>query len=99
MFRSRGWNITDTYVDDGFSGTSFERPGVKQLLEDAQNGKINLIIVKDLSRFGRNYIQVGQYIDYISFHFIMYVSTLKWQCRYDKSEQHSNGYDADYECF
>ena len=63
--QEQGWNIIDTYVDDGYSGTSFERPGVKQLLEDAQNGKINLIIVKDLSRFGRNYIQVGQYIDYI----------------------------------
>lgn len=63
--QEQGWNIIDIYVDDGYSGTSFERPGVKQLLDDAQNGKINLIIVKDLSRFGRNYIQVGQYIDYI----------------------------------
>ncbi len=61
----QGWNIIDYYVDDGFSGTSFDRPAVKRLLEDAEKGKINLIIVKDLSRFGRNYIQVGQYIDYI----------------------------------
>ena len=42
-----------------------ERPGVQRLLEDAKAGKINLIICKDLSRFGRNYIQVGQYTDYI----------------------------------
>lgn len=61
----QGWNIIDTYVDDGYSGTNFDRPGVTRLLEDAMAGKINLIIVKDLSRFGRNYIQVGQYIDYI----------------------------------
>ena len=63
--KEQGWNLVDTYVDDGFSGTSFERPGVQRLLDDAQTGKINLIIVKDLSRFGRNYIEVGQYIDYI----------------------------------
>ena len=63
--REQGWNLIDIYVDDGFSGTNFDRPGVQKLLEDAQSGKINLIIVKDLSRFGRNYIEVGQYIDYI----------------------------------
>ena len=56
----QGWNIIDTYVDDGYSGTNFDRPGVTRLLDDAKTGKINLIIVKDLSRFGRNYIQVGQ---------------------------------------
>ena len=61
----QGWNLCGVYVDDGFSGTDFERPSVIRLLEDAKNGKINLIIVKDLSRFGRNYIQIGQYIDYI----------------------------------
>lgn len=61
----QGWNIIDTYVDDGYSGTDFNRPAVIRLLDDAKMGKINLIIVKDLSRFGRNYIQVGQYIDYI----------------------------------
>ena len=61
----QGWKTYDIYVDDGFSGTDFNRPAVTRLLEDAKTGKINLIIVKDLSRFGRNYIQIGQYIDYI----------------------------------
>lgn len=61
----QGWNLVDTYVDDGFSGTDFNRPSVQRLLSDAQTGRINLIICKDLSRFGRNYIEVGQYIDYI----------------------------------
>ena len=63
--REQGWNLVDTYVDDGFSGTDFNRPSVQRLLSDAQTGRVNLIICKDLSRFGRNYIEVGQYIDYI----------------------------------
>ena len=61
----QGWTVYDEYVDDGVSGVSFDRPGVQRLLDDAKTGKINLIICKDLSRFGRNYIQVGQYTDYI----------------------------------
>ncbi|MDE6373061.1 MAG: recombinase family protein, partial [Clostridia bacterium] len=61
----QGGAIIDEYVDDGWSGTNFDRPGVKRLLEDAQAGRIDTIVVKDLSRFGRNYIQVGQYVDYI----------------------------------
>lgn len=60
-----GGIIVDEYIDDGWSGTNFDRPAVKRMLEDAQSGKIDTIVVKDLSRFGRNYIQVGQYIDYI----------------------------------
>ena len=61
----QGWNLIDIYVDDGYSGTDFDRPGVQSLLDDAKVGKINLIICKDLSRFGRNYIEVGRYVDYI----------------------------------
>jgi DNA invertase Pin-like site-specific DNA recombinase len=53
------------YCDDGVSGTTFDRPGVSKLIEDAKEGLINLILVKDLSRFGRNYIQVGQFTDYL----------------------------------
>ena len=61
----QGWNIYDTYVDDGYSGTNFQRPGVQRLIEDAKAKRINVIIVKDLSRFGRNYIEFGQYTDYL----------------------------------
>lgn len=61
----KGWTLYDEYVDDGISGTTFNRPGVERLLEDAKSGKINLILCKDMSRFGRNYIMVGQYVDYI----------------------------------
>ena len=63
--RENGFEIIDEYIDDGWSGTNFNRPGVQRLLEDAKNGRINVIIVKDLSRFGRNYIEVGQYTDYL----------------------------------
>jgi site-specific DNA recombinase len=63
--KQEGWNLIEICEDDGYSGTSFDRPGIKQILDDAKSGKINLILCKDLSRFGRNYIEVGQYIDYI----------------------------------
>ena len=62
--RQMGWNEYRTYCDDGYSGTNFNRPAVKQLIEDAKAKRINLILVKDLSRFGRNYIEFGQYTDY-----------------------------------
>lgn len=63
--KEKGWEVKEVYVDDGYSGTNFERPGIKRLLDDAKAGEINTIVVKDLSRFGRNYILVGQYIDYV----------------------------------
>lgn len=63
--RENGFEIVDEYVDDGYSGTNFNRPGVQRMFEDAKSGRINAIIVKDMSRFGRNYIEVGQYTDYI----------------------------------
>lgn len=63
--RKRGWNEIDCYCDDGYSGTNFNRPAVKRLIEDAKAKKINCIVVKDLSRFGRNYIEFGQYTDYL----------------------------------
>lgn len=61
----QGWTIYDEYVDDGISGVTFDRPSLQRMLDDAKTGRINLIICKDLSRFGRNYIQVGQFTDYI----------------------------------
>lgn len=52
-------------VDDGFSGVSFERPAFREMLEDIKSGKVNCVIVKDLSRFGRDYIEAGRYIEKI----------------------------------
>ena len=60
----RDWKIIE-FSDDGYSGTTFQRPGVKKLLEGIRRGEINGVIVKDLSRFGRNYIEVGDYLEQI----------------------------------
>ena len=57
--------VYDTYIDDGFTGTDFNRPSFKRLLEDMRSGNINCVIVKDLSRLGRNYIEVGNYIEQV----------------------------------
>ena len=63
--QEQGWNLIQTYVDDGVSGTTFDRPGLNAMISDIRAGKINLVIVKDLSRFGRDYIETGKYIDVI----------------------------------
>ncbi len=67
--------IVDYYIDDGYTGTDFERPGFQRLLLDIKKGKINTIIVKDLSRLGRNYIEVGNYLEQIfPFYNIRFIS-------------------------
>ncbi|MCD7856299.1 MAG: recombinase family protein [Clostridiales bacterium] len=63
--REQGWNLIDYYVDDGVSGTTFDRPGLNRLIGDVTAGKVNLVLCKDLSRWGRDYIECGKYTDYI----------------------------------
>ena len=60
-----GWEHVATYKDDGYSGTSFDRPAFSEMMSRVRKGEINLVVVKDLSRFGRDYLEVGQYIDVI----------------------------------
>lgn len=57
------FNLIDEYVDDGYSGTNFDRPGFIRLIEDIKNKKINLVVVKDLSRLGRDHVMTGYYIE------------------------------------
>lgn len=54
---------TDTYTDNGYTGTNFERPAFMKLIRDIRKRKINCVVVKDMSRFGRNYIEAGYYIE------------------------------------
>lgn len=58
-----GLTVADEYIDDGWSGTNFERPSFQRMIDDIEDGKINCVVTKDLSRLGRNYILTGQYTE------------------------------------
>ena len=57
------WNIFDIYTDDGYSGTNFNRPDFQRMCKDIEAGRIDIVVTKDLSRLGRNYIKTGEYTD------------------------------------
>ena len=59
------FNVYDTFVDNGYTGTDFQRPAFQDMMLRVKEGEINCIVVKDLSRFGRNYIEVGEYLERI----------------------------------
>ena len=61
--KEHGFEIEDEYIDDGFSGTNFERPAFKRMIKDIEQKRINLVLTKDLSRLGRNYIAAGEYTE------------------------------------
>ena len=64
--RKKGYrNIVHYDEDDGYTGTNFDRPGFQRLLKDIKSGKVSTLIVKDMSRLGRNYLQVGLYTDVV----------------------------------
>lgn len=71
------FNFVAEYVDDGVSGTSFDRPAFNKMIDDIEQGKINMVITKDLSRLGRNYVQSGLYIEnYFPEHEVRFVAIL-----------------------
>ena len=65
IHKQQDMELYDIYVDDGFSGSNFDRPEFKRMISDIEAGKVNCVIVKDLSRFGRDYIESGRYIQKI----------------------------------
>lgn len=75
--RAKEMDLTDTkyYVDDGYTGTNFNRPGFQQLIDDIEIGLISAVMVKDLSRLGRDYVSVGNYTDsYFPEHNIRFIA-------------------------
>ena len=70
-------SVYDSYVDDGWSGTNFERPGFRRMIEDIEAKKVNMVITKDLSRLGRDYIMTGYYMErYFPEKHVRYISLL-----------------------
>ena len=71
------FNFVAEYVDDGVSGTSFDRPAFNKMIDDIEQGKINMVITKDLSRLGRDYVQTGLYTEtYFPEHNVRYIAIL-----------------------
>ena len=62
--QEHGLSVVDEYIDDGWSGTNFDRPAFQRMIDDIEDGKINCVITKDLSRLGRNYVMTAQYTDF-----------------------------------
>ena len=70
-------SVYDTYIDDGWSGTSFDRPAFQRMIADIEARKVNMVITKDLSRLGRDYILTGHYMErYFPEHRVRYISLL-----------------------
>ena len=61
----QGFAVVGEYVDDGWSGTSFDRPRFQDMLRDMEQHRFNIVLVKDLSRLGRDYIQTGRYLELV----------------------------------
>lgn len=72
-----GWEyeLVDIYIDPGYTGTNFNRPDFQRMIRDIKSGKVNMVITKDLSRLGRDYIETGEYIEkWFPEHEVRYVS-------------------------
>lgn len=80
-----GLILTEEYIDDGYSGTNFDRPAFTKMMENIKAKKINCVIVKDLSRLGRNYIETGRYLENIfPLYGVRFISILD---RYDNVDE------------
>ena len=73
--KKQDWTVVDTYADDGYTGTNFNRPEFNRMIKDIELGRINMVITKDLSRLGRNYIYAGYYTEeYFPEHNVRYIA-------------------------
>ena len=75
--KQNNYELIDEYIDDGYTGTNFNRPGFKKMIQDIEQGKINMVVTKDLSRLGRDYIETGEYVEkYFPMKNVRYVALL-----------------------
>ncbi len=75
--KKQNLNVFDVYIDDGFSGTSFDRPAFNRMICDIEAKKVNMVITKDMSRLGRDYIQTGYYLErYFPENLVRYIALL-----------------------
>lgn len=70
----QGWKLYKVYADDDVTGTTFQRPGFQEMMRDIENGKINLVATKDLSRMGRNYIEAGRHREIFAEYGVRYIA-------------------------
>ena len=63
--KEQGLHVVGEYVDDGWSGTNFERPSFQRMMDDVEAGKVNCIVTKDLSRFGREHVMMDYYLEFL----------------------------------
>ena len=63
--KEQGLHVVGEYVDDGWSGTNFERPDFQRMMDDMEAGKVNCIVTKDLSRFGREHVMMDYYLEFL----------------------------------
>lgn len=90
--KNKEYRLIDYYIDDGYSGTNFNRPEFQRMLEDIKNKKIDVIIIKDLSRLGRNYIETGHFIEVIFPAMAVSVISVDENCEIDSSDYYGDDY-------
>ncbi len=86
------YKLVDYYIDDGYSGTNFDRPEFKRMLEDIKNKKIDIILIKDLSRLGRNYIETGNFIEVIFPTMGVSIISVYENCEIDSTDYYGDDY-------
>jgi Site-specific recombinases, DNA invertase Pin homologs len=88
FIHKNGWNLTESYCDNGYSGINFNRPDFKRMIKDIKSHKINLVVTIDLSRLGRNFIDIIYYIGkFFSENHIRFIAVKDEIDTFDKSKR------------